>query len=131
MKSAPPFALHPILILWGFGLWYSSADIVGVQNSIRYHDKAGKEIQKYSNIWMESSTDSPIFIPGVGLSAVLSGFSVEFFAKSPQEKILIFTQETVPKEYSTNHLGDDVLWGGGHDWATSIYPSELVHSTLP
>ena len=125
------FWIYPTLILWGFGLWYSSADIIGIKNSIQYHDKAGKEIQKYSNIWMESSTDSPIFVPGVGLSAVLSGFSVVFFSKSPQKNILIFEQDIVPKEYSMIELQDEILYGGGHDWATSIYPSNLVQSTPP
>lgn len=123
--------IYPIFVLWGCGLWYSSADIVGVQNAIQYHDKAGKEIQKYSDIWMESSESSPIFIPGVGLSAVLSGFSLELFSNYPKRTVLIFSEETKPKEFDVIELDDDILWGGGHDWATSIYPSEFVHGTLP
>ena len=123
--------IYPLFGLWIFGLWYSSADLVGVEDSIRLHDHAGKEIQNYSDIWMEGSKDGSIFIPGVGLSATLSGFDTQYFSTHPQDTIFIFADSPVPKKYHISYLTDTVLWGGGHDWATSIYASDSVHSVVP
>lgn len=123
--------IYPLFGLWIFGLWYSSADLVGVEDSIRLHDDAGKEIQNYSDIWMEGSKDGSIFIPGVGLSATLSGFDTQSFSTHPQDTILIFADSPTPKKYHISYLTDTILWGGGHDWATSIYASDSVHSIVP
>ena len=123
--------IYPVFFCWGIGLWFSSADLVGVEGAIQNHDKAGGEIQKYSDIWMESSVESSIFIPGVGLSAVLSGFDIDSFSNYPKDMVLIFEQGTTPKESSGIQIDDGIILGGGHDWATSIFPSNSVYTVSP
>ena len=115
------------MIAWVIGLWFSSADIVGHQNQIQRHDKAARSIQKYAYpIWMESSEGSSIFVPGVGLSSILSGFSADYYTTEPGAVLYIFSKQGIPIPKDYNRMMEGVDWGGGHDWATSIYASERV-----
>ena len=120
----------PICTVWIIGLWFSSADIIGIQNQIEQHDEAAQAIQQYSYpIWMESLEGSSIFVPAVGLSMALSGFSLDSFSREPGEKIIVFSSFGVPSYRYYQPETDLINWGGGHDWATSIYEAGSV--TLP
>jgi hypothetical protein len=114
--------------IWLMGICFGTADIIGVERQIEKHDRLANEIMTFPDgLWLESASGSGVFTPAVGLSAILSGVSHMKFASENQGDILVLWGEGVPKMVSISEIDLlDIEFGGGHDWATSIYRSDSV-----
>ena len=120
-----------VWIAWLIAMVFSSSPIIGREGQLRMHDEMAKKLYAISgDIWIESTVDSQIYSPGVGLAAVLSGISYERFAAEPPDEIILCLIDSQIKKWPQERLNKagEIHWGGGFDWARTIHLPERVRN---
>ena len=115
----------PVLCIGIFGLWFSSAKIIGIRGGAHLHDSLAREILQTDGVfWFAEPEKSPVYPAAIGLSAILSGYSTGRFSSSPRDDIIVFRGhdfEIIPaSNVEVNKLS------AGHDWAITIFSSQKV-----
>ena len=102
-----------------------SAKIIGVRGGAHLHDRLAREIlQKEGVFWFAEPERSHVYPAGIGLSSILSGYSIDRFSSSPTNEIIVLRDNTFAIMPASNVEISKL--SAGHDWAITIFSSQNV-----